>query len=84
VVRLYLSPVGRAQNCPKRSNNFLLFAAPASLIGSELSVYLAPTLRLPRHDAARLPLRGTSQNVGSAKPTLPLPPPCWYQSTDLQ
>jgi len=41
VVRLYLSPVGR-HNCPKRSNNFLVFGAPASLIGSGLPLYGAP------------------------------------------
>src|ERR687890_841968 len=33
-------PVGRSQHCPKRRHNFLLFAAPASLIGSELSSLL--------------------------------------------
>jgi hypothetical protein len=38
--------VGRAHNCPKRSNNFLVFGAPASIIGSELLVYLAPAFIL--------------------------------------
>src|SRR5688500_17589906 len=49
VVRLCPSSVGRPQNCPKRSNNFLLFAAPAFLIGLELPhlpEYGAPALRL--------------------------------------
>ena|SRR5215213_2582625 len=36
VVRPYLPPVGRAQLFHNRSNIFLLFAAPASLTGSEL------------------------------------------------
>src|SRR5919107_6121417 len=44
VVRSCPSPVGWAQLFPKRGNNFFLFAAPATLIGSELSVYLAPAL----------------------------------------
>jgi hypothetical protein len=37
VVRSCPSPVGWAQLFLKRGNNFLLFATPASLIGSELS-----------------------------------------------
>jgi len=36
-MRPYLSPVGRAHYYPKRKYNFLVFGAPASLIGSELS-----------------------------------------------
>jgi hypothetical protein len=45
VVRSCPSPVGRA-HCPKRSNNFLVFGAPASIIGLELSVYMAPAFIL--------------------------------------
>ena len=36
MVRAYLSPVGWARLFPKRSNNFLVFGAPASIMGSEL------------------------------------------------
>src|SRR5918995_626773 len=44
VVRSCPSPVGWARLFPKRSNIFLLFAAPASLIGSELSSLLGSGL----------------------------------------
>src|ERR671921_173423 len=40
VVRSCPPPVGWAELFLKRGNNFLLFAAPASLIGSELSSLL--------------------------------------------
>ena len=55
VVRSCPSPVGWARLFLKRSNNFLLFAAPASLIGSELPppTGLRP-FAVPRPDAARL------------------------------
>src|SRR5215218_8640132 len=39
VVRSCPSPVGRAHPILKRSNNFLVFGAPASLTGSELPGY---------------------------------------------
>ena len=44
MVRSCPSPVGWARLFPKRSNIFLLFAAPASLIGSELSSLLGSGL----------------------------------------
>jgi hypothetical protein len=51
VVRSCPSPVGWAQLFLKRGNNFLLFAAPASLIGSELPQTGLLPFALPRPDA---------------------------------
>jgi hypothetical protein len=51
VVRACPSPVGWAQLFLKRGNNFLLFGAPASLIGLELPQTGLPPFALPRPDA---------------------------------
>jgi hypothetical protein len=56
VVRSCPSPVGWAQLFPKRNHNFLLFAAPASLIGSELPQTGLLPFALPRSDAAEVVL----------------------------
>ena len=81
MVRSCPSPVGRAHPIPKRSNNFLVFGAPASLIGSELPGYRLRPFALLLSYGARSAQADLRREWGIAKPTIPFPSLSWYRST---
>ena len=81
MLRLCPSPVGRATTAIALAVTSSVLGAPASLIGSELSSLLGSDLRSASPLCRKATPARNFTEWGSAQPTLPLPPPCWYQST---